>query len=87
MNPAHSERGYRMARVDSLGVGDFIERKGYYGEIVHVHAHGRQIGDGTVEWFTWRVQPHDRKWPHNSSQRPRDTCGPLRADCLVRCWS
>jgi hypothetical protein len=67
-----------LARVDSIQVGDWIDRDPYYGEIDEIHLLGRKIGDGTVDWFTFRVrQPSG----HAAGLRAfTDAMGPMRAD-------
>lgn len=88
-NKFRHEAWCRTARVDSLGIGDFIEREDYgddglYGEIVKVSGPFTDTGEGH-QWFTFRVQRDNRNYEGNP--RPPVTVGPMRADRLVKCWS
>lgn len=60
------EVGMWLAHDDPHGDG--------YGEIVAIHNHGREIGDGTVDWLTLRVKPTHRSYS--------DAQGPYRADAM-----
>lgn len=47
-------------------------------DVVEVHNLGRKVGDGTVDWITFRVRPH------GSDRKYTDAMGPFRADDPVR---
>lgn len=68
-------------RVDAIKVGDWIDHEPYFGEIDEVRPHGRKIGDGTVDWFTFRVrEPGDT----GGGMLPYTTAmGPHRADAML----
>jgi hypothetical protein len=65
-------------RVDAIKVGDWIDRDPYYGQVDEIHPHGRKIGDGTVDWFTFRVRQPGRA--HVGLLSFTDAMGPMRAD-------
>ena len=45
----------RECAVADVCVGDFVDIYDGYGEVVEIVPHGRAIGDGSVDYYTWRV--------------------------------
>lgn len=65
----------KSERAENVREGQFIERGGYKGIVVKIVCHHRSLGDGSVDWYTLRIQPFGMPFS--------DTCGPLRADTEI----
>lgn len=88
MHQGIGEGWARMARIDSLEQGDFVEVYDGYGEVVEIKGpHGPLGTPPSTDWFTMRVVFEDRElYPRTGKSLPT-TVGPKRGSEELVCWS